>query len=132
MRITLSFLTVVSVFQPVWAQLGKCIALGRVAGESQRCAKYDNTDEKTCQVADGEAWCRWKSEAIVSERGTGPVQVVCQASDGSTKVYHVNSLRFQSETGILVAIGFGPNRQDDGIEVMSGNCEISSNLKDKN
>lgn len=106
------------------AESGKCIANGRVGGEDTVCARYSNTNEESCKKADGWAWCSWeKSE---SPRGTGPIFVECRLQDGEVKKYRVNSLHYNGNKSMkLVAIGFGPNRQDDGFAEMKGDCSIS-------
>lgn len=58
-------------------------------------------------------------------RGTGPLQVICQDKAGQTKTYNVNRLMYVS--GTLTAVGFGPNRQDDGMLQIEGTCSIQLN-----
>jgi hypothetical protein len=42
---------------------GKCVATGRVGGEDIVCAKYDNTDQATCEQPNRVAWCSWQAAA---------------------------------------------------------------------
>lgn len=62
-------------------------------------------------------------------RGTGPIRVECTELQGNVKVYNVNSLYYSSDTKKLIAIGFGPNRGDEGILVLEDNCSIAPNAK---
>lgn len=103
---------------------GQCIALGRVAGEDRVCAKYDDTDEQTCGKADGWARCAWKP-VPKSTRGHGPLHVECKTADGIIKIYNVNSVFYTGDDKSLVAVGFGPNRQDDGMAQLNGDCSIT-------
>lgn len=49
---------------------GKCIALGRVGGEGEVCAQFDNTSREVCEKADGWAWCAWKPSTAREPAGS--------------------------------------------------------------
>lgn len=122
----LVFVYLLLVTQVSFAGAGQCIALGRVGGEDEVCARYNDTDEATCKKADGWAWCAWRA---TEARGTGPLHVEC-TKDGIKKVYNTNKIAYGGAgTKSLTAIGFGPNRQDDGIASLQGNCIIVPNVQ---
>jgi hypothetical protein len=58
--------------------------------------------------------------APAEERGTGLIHVECEDAAGSKKIVNTNRLEYVS--GKLFATGFGPNRQDDGFEELTGTC----------
>lgn len=56
--------------------------------------------------------------------GSSPLKVTCTLEDGTERVLQMKSVYFDSEKGRAVGIGFGPNRQDDGLKVLAGKCVI--------
>lgn len=132
-------------------EAGVCQAMGRVGDEDVVCGAYRT--QATCESTTDWAWCQWNSDttepvqggssveespsetvdtpAPVSVRGTGPIHVECTDANGVVKAYNVNELNYHDNgaDSSLTAIGFGPNRQDDGIKTLEGSCFIS--LKSK-
>lgn len=53
-----------------------------------------------------------------------PLKAICKLPDGTENIFHTRTIYYNSETGKAAGIGFGPNRQDDGIKVLSGDCII--------
>lgn len=127
MKKTILICTAMLIAQFTFAESGKCIALGRVGGEDKVCAQYNDSSEEKCTKADGWAWCAWEKAASIEHiRGTGPILVVCEQANGDIQKYKVNSLYYSGNgTKFLTAMGFGPNRQDDGFAKMTGECRIS-------
>jgi hypothetical protein len=65
-------------------------------------------------------------------RGTGPIHVECKDNQGNLKIYNVNRLFYGGNSNqALAAIGFGPNRQDDGMAVLRGDCALTINRGEK-
>ena len=59
-------------------------------------------------------------------RGTGAIHVECKEASGITKIYNANQVFYAGNTSKdLAAVGFGPNRQDDGLLKLDGECRIS-------
>lgn len=77
----------------VRAEVGLCGALGRVGGEDEICAQYDNTDEATCKKADGFAWCYWKAgEKDMTIGKGGGLNVQCTEGEGVQSKYSATSV----------------------------------------
>lgn len=64
-------------------------------------------------------------------RVVSPMVVTCEKSDGTKTVTGVRVLVYDSQEKDLVGIGFGPNRQDDGLKSFEGNCIIEARAESR-
>jgi hypothetical protein len=66
-------------------------------------------------------------EKEMKVRGTGPIAVTCHQPLGEVVRVNTNRLISTSKPAKLIAMGFGPNRGDEGFQTLTGNCEITMN-----